>query len=176
MSFARSFRRRFQRKQASAKKPRKVHLEPLEPRILLSADLTSSVLESQALNDTSAVVITGSGGADHLTVDLDPPVPVAFDDSSSGDGDTLEIVGNDSAWHISGSDTGSVDGVDFSQIENLIGGSGDDTFTFDESATVSGMISGCRSGRRRHPRSLVRFCGSGYHNTCGRHFNRSGRL
>ena len=43
MGFARSFRRQWKRNQSTAKKQRKVHLEPLEPRILLSADLSHTM-------------------------------------------------------------------------------------------------------------------------------------
>ncbi|MBW2202500.1 MAG: LEPR-XLL domain-containing protein, partial [Deltaproteobacteria bacterium] len=44
MGFARSFRRQMnRRKEATAKKRRKVMLEPLEPRILLDAEMTFSM-------------------------------------------------------------------------------------------------------------------------------------
>ena len=101
MGFARSFRRQMKRRDVTAKKRRrKVLLEPLEPRILLSTDPLSysaaagaamdltlrfdetdqelqliensnqSVVESRAIEDTSEVVITGSTEDDILTVDL----------------------------------------------------------------------------------------------------------
>ncbi len=38
MSLSRRFRRRLKKKLRTAKKPQKVHLEALEPRILLSTD------------------------------------------------------------------------------------------------------------------------------------------
>ncbi len=83
-------------------KQNKVLLEPLEPRLLLSSDLTynigtahdvslrmqnvggtdtlqvvndanSAVLLSQSLADTEEIVITGSGGDDEVTIDFSTP-------------------------------------------------------------------------------------------------------
>jgi len=106
----------------------KVHLESLEPRILLSdftyqaatgaaADLTlrmqkiddvdtlqlinnsdQSVLQSQALADTSRVVVTGGDQDDSLTVDFSNPfsIPIFFDGGTqvSSTGDSLQVIGD----------------------------------------------------------------------------------
>ena len=70
MGFARSFRRQMKRKEVAAKKKRrKVLFEPLEPRILLSADLS----------------YTMSGGANDLTLKLQNIV----------DTDTLQLINNE---------------------------------------------------------------------------------
>ena len=110
MGFIRSFRRQMSRQMkqsemAAKKRSRKMLLEPLEPRILLSADLSytaaagaamditlrlqevegsgtlqlidnnnnQSVLQSQALADTSGVEITGADQNDKFTVDFSTP-------------------------------------------------------------------------------------------------------
>ena len=107
---------------------RKVLFEPIEPRLLLSADLTyagtsafdftlrydepshklqlidnatSTAVLDQDLGDTDAVNIHGSSETDRLTVDLSSPfaVPggIVFDDSTSEDGDVLQIIPNEQA-------------------------------------------------------------------------------
>src|SRR5262249_28867058 len=108
-------------------------LEPMEPRLLLSADLSfttttnhdvtvrfdgssnvqivdtaaNTVLAAQSVGTTSAVRITGSSSADHVTVDLSNPfvVPVFFNDATDPDDDELSVVGSDAvSWTLSGAD------------------------------------------------------------------------
>src|SRR4030042_1705985 len=68
-----------------------------------------SVVESQALADTSAVNITGADLDDKLTIDFSNPfsVPVTFTDASARDSDTLKVIGRDHAWDTSGPNGGS---------------------------------------------------------------------
>ncbi len=156
----------------------KVHFEPLEPRLLLSSDLTytaaagtavdltlrmqkvgeddtlqlinnrdQSVLQSQALIETSGVIITGSSQSDRLAVDLSnlSSVPITFRDGSTRDSDVLEAVGGENIWDITGNGKGRIRGgtvVDFEGIENLSGGSNADFFVFSESGRVKGKIKG----------------------------------
>jgi hypothetical protein len=68
MSLTRRIRRRLQRNRLLARKPPKVHLEPLEPRILLSADLS----------------YTMTGAVKDLTLTLDKVEGV----------DTLQLINN----------------------------------------------------------------------------------
>jgi len=58
--------------------------------------------------------------------------------------DILNGPAQNSSWIISGADSGSVNGIGFSQIENLAGGAGDDTFNVSNAATagISGGIAG----------------------------------
>jgi len=102
-----------------------MRLEALEPRLLLSADLSfttttdhdvtvlfdvpsdeirivdslvpATILAQQAVGDTAAVRITGSSSADHVIVDLTTAfdVPVFFEDATGADGDELSVVGSD---------------------------------------------------------------------------------
>ncbi|MDJ0872048.1 MAG: LEPR-XLL domain-containing protein, partial [Gammaproteobacteria bacterium] len=167
---------------------RKVVFESLEPRLLLSADLSftaltasdlslrqqtvngveyleivnndatdpaESVVASQALDDTSAVFITGSAEADRVTVDLASfddafLVPITVTDPTAGDGrslaDALGIIRADSTWQLNGLDAGVVEAIVFSGIENLVGGSGSNTFIFEDGAMLSGSLSGGEAG------------------------------
>ncbi|MDT8419498.1 MAG: calcium-binding protein, partial [Desulfuromonadales bacterium] len=158
---------------------RKTIFEPLEPRLLLSADLffagaaaldltlqldyadssvlqlidntDSSVLIEQALSETSGVTIMGSADSDRLVVDLDAPLLLAngidFIDATSGDGDTLVGPNFDSTWNIDGQDSGDVEGIEFSGIENLSGAAGnEDTFVFAPGGGLSGQLEGGDGG------------------------------
>ena len=137
MSLTRRFRRRLQRKRSAAKKHRKVHFEPLEPRILLSndpspfsftaaagaaADLTLrleeingtdtlqlidtgtlSVLQALALDETSAVDITGSDQEDTFRIDLgfgDLPDTLLLTFDGGGGADALWGPDTDNAWRM----------------------------------------------------------------------------
>ncbi len=157
----------------------KVYLEQLEPRLLLSADLTYSttagahdltlrtadvqgvetlqlinngdangdtrIVASQALADTTGVVITGSDIIDRLFVDLSHPsdIPVTFSDSTSGDNDVLTVAGGDHQWDITGRDSGTAAGICFSGIENLEGGQDNkDTFVLERGGSITGHIDG----------------------------------
>ncbi|PLX89360.1 MAG: hypothetical protein C0619_11445, partial [Desulfuromonas sp.] len=158
---------------------RKTIFEPLEPRLLLSADLffagaaaldltlqlddadssvlqlidntDSSVLIEQALSETSGVTIMGSADPDRLVVDLDAPLllenGINFIDTTSGDGDTLVGPNFDSTWNVDGQDTGDVEGIEFSGIENLTGAAGnEDTFVFAPGGGLSGQLEGGDGG------------------------------
>jgi hypothetical protein len=145
-------------------------LEPLEPRLLLSADMSLSalagqsldltlrlesdrqeiqivdnasqlVLQSQVFAETRSVVITGADKDDKLTIDSSTPFSlpegITFEDSSDGDNDTLEVIGQDNLFNITGDNEGNVNGsIGFAGIENLVGDAGTDTYKF----TVSGRI------------------------------------
>ena len=108
MSLSRRFRRSVKKNRLTAKKKRKVHLEPLEPRILLSADLSytmagaseeltikydqgtgelqllddaSSILSSASMDTEAAatVSVTGTGGDDVLSIDFTDLDLLSFD-------------------------------------------------------------------------------------------------
>ncbi len=167
------------RKRDNGKNPsssHKVLFEAIEPRILLSTDLsyagaaafdltirldndtqtlqlidnnTTTAVAEQALSDTNAVVITGSAGADNLTIDFSSlftlPGGISFTDDTTGDNDTLEITGRPDNWNISGNDAGNAEGgggIDFAGLENLAGGADADIFTLVSGGSISGLIDG----------------------------------
>jgi Ca2+-binding RTX toxin-like protein len=111
-----------------------------------SAAPGAEVVVSQALSDTSEVVITGADQDDKLTVDFSTPfsVPdgITFTDSSPGDSDTLEVIGTANEWNIIGSNEGNVGGAEFMGIENLTGGADTDTYVFEGGGSIDGVIDG----------------------------------
>ncbi|MDH7500192.1 MAG: LEPR-XLL domain-containing protein, partial [candidate division NC10 bacterium] len=149
-------------------------LEPLEPRLLLSSDLSytapaaanltlrlddatqelqlldnssQSILQSQALADTSLVVIAGSEEKDIFTLDFRSPfsVPITLDGKKGSD--TLRVLGEDQTWEITGTNAGEVASIDFSSIENLTGApNNQDTFIFEPTGKLSGKIRGGAGG------------------------------
>ncbi|MEJ2167167.1 MAG: hypothetical protein P8X90_16690, partial [Desulfobacterales bacterium] len=165
MSLTRRLRKRLQKKQSSAKKARQVHLEPLEPRAGTAVDLTlrleqingtdmlqvidtgsQSVLQSQALKDTDAVEIIGSDQEDTFRIDLDfddllDTLLLTFDGDDGAD--ALWGPDTDNTWRLTAANEGTLNSrLSFTGIENLTGGSAQDTFEFDDGAGVDGMING----------------------------------
>ena len=113
-------------------------------------NVDQSIVESQALYDTSAVVITGADQDDTLRLDLD------FDDlldsilinfhGGLGD-DTLVGPDTDNLWEITGAGEGKLNSqMSFTDVENLSGGREADTFDFDDGASIAGLLNGGRLG------------------------------
>jgi outer membrane protein OmpA-like peptidoglycan-associated protein/Ca2+-binding RTX toxin-like protein len=138
-------------RQRSRTKRQDFALELMEPRLLLSADLSFStsthhdvtvrldgsavqivdtaapnpVLASAPIGTTAAVRITGSDSADNITVDLTAAfdAPVFFTDATA-DADSLSVVGQGLHWTLTGADAGHADGaagIFFSGVEKLVG-------------------------------------------------------
>jgi Ca2+-binding RTX toxin-like protein len=126
MGFARSFRRQMKRrKEMTAKKHRKVMLEPLEPRILLSADLSHTMGDS---GEDLSLTLADVEGVETLQLinsnDSNPNTQVV---ASQALADTSEVRIFGSAEN----DTLRVD-LDFADLPdtlriNFAGGGGDDT-------------------------------------------------
>ena len=83
-----------------------------------------------------------SGSSDAVTVDLGRMVGLEFIIGSSGE-DTLVGPAENTEWHITGADSGSVAGVSFVGFENLEGSAdNEDTFVFTPGGSLSGDIEG----------------------------------
>ncbi len=87
------------------------------------------------------------GGNDADTFQLDGPAAAIAIAIDGGDGaDQLIGADVDSTWRITGNDRGKIDGTVnlFMNVENLLGGSGNDTFrmTIDPAHAISGLIDG----------------------------------
>jgi hypothetical protein len=68
-------------------------------------------------------------------------------DSASGINDILFISGGDCTWQITGFDSGIVDNLKFTGIQNLKGGTDNqDTFVFESAGHISGTIDGGDAG------------------------------
>ncbi|MCA9149462.1 MAG: hypothetical protein KDA92_09195, partial [Planctomycetales bacterium] len=62
--------------------------------------------------------------------------------SGRGGDDVLIALDVANTWQVQGTDAGTLNGVSFQSIENLIGGNTVDTFVFANNATISGSVSG----------------------------------
>ena len=88
-----------------------------------ASDPSTRVVASWDLAGTGALTIFGTAFDDALTVDgsLAPGVDLRFLDASGDDEDSLRLRGTDATWQISGAGSGTVESLQFGQIENLIG-------------------------------------------------------
>jgi hypothetical protein len=125
MGFVRSFRRRLKKNRSTAKKKRLVHLEPLEPRILLSADLSHTMGGSG--HDLTLRLGDVDGVNTLQLINPTNPDPGAQVVASQALADTsgIEIIGSDQ------DDTLRID-LDFDLVPenfriNFQGGAGEDT-------------------------------------------------
>ena len=99
---------------------------------------------SSAGSGTAAIVFEGfealRGGADDDAFKLDPGGSVGTIDGGGGN-DALVGDNVDNAWAIQGSNHGTLNGsVTFTSVENLIGGTANDTFIFADGAAITGVI------------------------------------
>jgi hypothetical protein len=98
-------------------------------------------------NLTAPLVIRGSNFDDHITLDIDPAILTSdlagmVKVEGGGGNDQLTGPARDTSWNLTGANSGDVAGVDFSDIENLIGAGADDNFTVSDGASLSGQIDG----------------------------------
>jgi streptogramin lyase len=90
-------------------------------------------------NDVEAWTANGLAGNDTFTVTAGG-LPISFDGGTG----TNTLVGPSSAnaWHITGANSGDLNGDSFLNIQNLTGGSGADTFQFRPGGSVGGRVNG----------------------------------
>ncbi|MEQ8536702.1 MAG: CHAT domain-containing protein, partial [Coleofasciculus sp. D1-CHI-01] len=67
-----------------------------------------------------------------------------FTGTIDGGGGDNTIIGSNTAntWNLTNSDTGNINGSNFTAINNLTGGSNNDTFSFNDGVTFTGTIDG----------------------------------
>ena len=108
------------------------------------AGLNLSTQELSMLKDGFSTIIIGrEDGTGSVTLDdtatFQDPVRVAG-------GSTLVAANSTNTWNITGADRGTLsgypNGLTFENIENLVGGTLDDTFVFADGAAISGTIDG----------------------------------
>ena len=99
---------------------------------------------------TNTLDYSGNGGA-AITVNLAtataPNIQGGYQNiqsivGSSATTDTLIGPGTNSTWQLTGTDSGTIGSIAFSSIENLTGGSGNDTFSFLSKGAVSQIDGG----------------------------------
>jgi uncharacterized delta-60 repeat protein len=84
--------------------------------------------------------LLGGAGNDTFTV----ATGVIFDGTiDGGAGSNTLITGNDAnAWVLTGPNSGTLNGASFAKVQNLTGGAGNDGFTINNGASLSGKING----------------------------------
>ena len=95
-------------------------------------------------NGGTDVLNGGSGGAD--TFFLASSQGSATTVTGAGTDDTLVAPNITNTWNITGSNSGNVNGIVFTAIANLLGGSGTDTFKLTSTGSLSGKVDGGSGG------------------------------
>jgi hypothetical protein len=98
--------------------------------------------------DLSAEDFSDAAKWHKITVDLSND---AQDYANSADWSevTNTVIGGDAistTWNITGTDAFSVDSLSFTAFGNILGGRGDDTFSFSDGASLSGVVNGGADG------------------------------
>jgi hypothetical protein len=108
-----------------------------------------TVVAAKALESTTAVNIIGADDTpDTLTLDASSlTVPLTFDGGTGGHNSLVLQDNVSNIWSITDADAGHVRGpsgaqINFSNTQNLTGGTGTDTFIFSSNGTISGTIDG----------------------------------
>ena len=87
----------------------------------------------------------GSGGNSFTLQGVFAGTTLAIDGGSGTN--TLQGPDTDTAWHITGTDAGSLAGsVSFTSMQSLTGGAGNNTFAFQDGGSLDGTLSGSGAG------------------------------
>ncbi|HEX6131474.1 MAG TPA: hypothetical protein VF044_07060, partial [Actinomycetota bacterium] len=111
---------------------------------LVSADGT---VDAIALAGLTGISLAGGSLDDTLRVELtgDAPVGIVFDGGAGTD--TLAGPGGPRTWTVDGAGAGTVGGLRFAGVENLLGAAGnDDTFVFEGAGSLAGVAHGGDGG------------------------------
>src|SRR5262249_10622902 len=94
------------------------------------------------LDSTAPVLIdTGTGGATFQVQNLTGAPALTL--NGSGGNNTLQGPNSANTWQISGTNSGTLNAaVNFNSIQNLTGGTGNDTFQFQTGGSLTGKIDG----------------------------------
>ena len=97
-----------------------------------------------------SITINGLSGDNNITIDYSNgnPIPSGGLTINGGTGnDTLIALGQSNSWQITGANGGTLNtNIAFSNVQNLDGGSGSDSFQFSPGGSVSGNIDGGAGG------------------------------
>jgi hypothetical protein len=108
-----------------------------------TASGTSHAGNTFTIQSVPALRLSIQGGAGNDTFQIrSQPAAVATVSLKGGGTNTLVGPNANETWTIAGLNAGSVGGVSCSNVQNLIGGTGNDTFGFNTGAWVSGAITG----------------------------------
>ena len=97
------------------------------------------------VNSASPTTIMGGSGNDVFTINA-PQATSGL--TLNGGGGTNTLIGSVSTtnWQITGANRGSLNGINFINMQNLVGGSASDMFTFGRQGSESGTIDGGGGG------------------------------
>jgi hypothetical protein len=117
-------------------------------------NVTGSRANDSITGSSSNNVIKGQGGTDVLngggggsdTFFLAPSQGAGTTVTGAGTTDTLVGANIPNTWNITGNNSGNVNGIAFTGIANLLGGSGADTFKFTSTGSLSGKVDGGSGG------------------------------
>jgi hypothetical protein len=89
------------------------------------------------------LALHGSNGADTFTVDALLPNVSQLKIKGGSGSNTLRGPDRDNTWQITGPNAGSLDGVvQFASVQDLVGGSANDTFQFHNGGSLAGTLDG----------------------------------
>jgi hypothetical protein len=111
---------------------------------VLSLDSGQLQTARGAFSFSSVETLLGGSGADQFIFASGLGLTGSLD-GGAGPGDWLDLqaYGADLTWNIASAGAGSVSaGINFTAVETLLGGRGDDIFRFQDGASVSGGVSG----------------------------------
>ena len=139
-----------------------------------SIALTADLLSVYVNNFNHIHVFTGAGSdtmsfenivADTVKVTLGATGSTGITTFIGNNGPASEIIktSGDNVWTITGVNQGTIDGITFSQFQNLTGGTGIDTFDFSSAlAEITGKVDGGGSGEGN---TIIARTGMGVRNT-----------
>jgi hypothetical protein len=86
--------------------------------------------------------IKGGTGNDTSQVPSQPAAGAALSLNGNGGIDTLVGPNANETWDITGANAGTVAGITFANVQNLYGGTGNNTFQFSSGAGITGTLGG----------------------------------
>ena len=113
-------------------------------------NVTGSPANDSIKGNSASNVIAAGGGNDKLsggpggndTFILAATQGASTTVTGAGTGDTLQGANIANTWNVTGANAGNVNGIAFTGIANLTGGTAADTFKFTSAGSVSGKING----------------------------------
>ena len=95
------------------------------------------------INSTNSLSINAGAGNDSLTLStLDAGIPAIVAMDGENDEDTLSGANEVNSWNLTGSNSGTLNGLGFSNFEIILGGTMDDAFTLGTGAFLDGSLDG----------------------------------
>jgi autotransporter-associated beta strand protein len=114
---------------------------------ILETGTSNEIVPSHEFDKVSSIIITGNGSDNTVRLDMSvdtilPPSSISF--NGAGGSNTLVSADQTTDWLINGLNSGSLlsGAVSFSNVENLTGNAGADTFTFQDGGQLTGTLSG----------------------------------